>query len=70
MFIILKTIFFVKVLRFQILICRRGRMRKGSALDPPKNFLRKVLRNLKNFQKGLFFTNLVLLNDEFHHFLL
>jgi hypothetical protein len=31
------------------------RMRKGSALDPPKNFLKKVLRNLKNFQKRVIF---------------
>jgi len=32
--------------------------RKGSALDPPKNFLKKVLLNLKNFQK----------RDNFHQF--
>ena len=41
--------------KLQILICRRGEMRKGSALDPPKNFLKKVLRNLKNFRKRVIF---------------
>jgi hypothetical protein len=37
---------------------------------PPKDFLKKVLWNPKNFQKGLFFTNLVGLKDKHHHFLL
>ena len=45
-------------------------MRKGSALDPPKNFLEKVSKNFKNFQKRVIFTNLVQLNDELNHFLL
>ena len=45
-------------------------MRKGSALDPLRNFLEKVSNDFKNFEKGPYFTNLIQLNDEHHHFLL
>jgi len=39
-------------------------MRKGSALDPLRNFLKKVSKNFKNFRKRINFTNLVLKNGE------
>jgi len=45
-------------------------MRKGSALDPQKNFLKKVLLNLKNFQKRDKLHQFSPTKDEIHHFLL
>jgi len=53
-----KTYLFIQNFKLQFIGGGCEGMRKDSALDPQKNFLKKVLLNLKNFQK----------RDKFHQF--